>query len=155
MHKQVIKILNAIFLYIFCILPAYTSNYKIIISIKTRNLNLYQDSKIIRRYSIGVGMSGFPTPKGNFQVISKIITPDWENPYKPSGKARIKAGKNNPLGTRWIGFHKNTKGEFGIHGTNNPSSVGKYSSHGCIRMRIKDAEELFAKIRVGTPIQIK
>jgi lipoprotein-anchoring transpeptidase ErfK/SrfK len=60
-------------------------------------------------------------------------------------------GKNNPLGTRWMGL--GYKG-YGIHGTNVPSSIGKAASHGCIRMRQHDVEELFALVDVGTTVEL-
>lgn len=130
-------------------------NTKIFINIPSRTLEVINNGKVENIYSIGVGKPQFPTPLGNYKVISKITNPNWENPYKPAGEMKIKAGQKNPLGTRWIGFVRNTNGEYGIHGTNNPISVGKYSSHGCIRMKIKDAEQLFSKVDVGTDVYIR
>lgn len=124
----------------------------IVINIPSRTLDLYKDGKIKKTYPVGVGMPNFPTPVGNFKVISKVIEPGWENPYKAAGYSRIKSGNTNPLGTRWIGFKADPKGEYGIHGTDNPSSVGKLSSHGCVRMHIKDAEEIFDKVDINTAV---
>lgn len=127
--------------------------YEIIINIPSRTLELTKENKIEKIYHVGVGKPDFPTPVGDFKVITKIINPSWENPYKPAGI--IGSGKSNPLGTRWIGFYKDKHGsEYGIHGTNNPLSVGKYCSHGCIRMRIKDAEKLFNKVNMNTPVKV-
>jgi hypothetical protein len=63
----------------------------------------------------------------------------------------IGPGKNNPLGPRWIGL--DVKG-FGIHGTNRPESIGKNASHGCIRMRNSDVEDLFARVQVGDRVSL-
>ena len=63
----------------------------------------------------------------------------------------IPPGKANPLGTRWIGLSR--KG-YGIHGTNNPRSIGRRASHGCIRMRNRDVEELFEMVAVGDRVEI-
>jgi hypothetical protein len=134
---------------------ASDDNIKILINIPSRTLEVINNGKVENSYSIGIGKPNFPTPTGNYKVITKIINPNWENPYKPAGESKIKAGKANPLGTRWIGFVRNNNGEYGIHGTNNPLSVGNYSSHGCIRMKIKDAENLFAKVNIGTEIYIR
>ncbi|MDD3013181.1 MAG: L,D-transpeptidase [Candidatus Gastranaerophilales bacterium] len=134
---------------------AIADNTKVLINIPSRTLELIQNGQIIRVYSIGVGKPEFPTPIGNFKVISKIKNPGWENPYKPAGESKIKAGKNNPLGTRWIGFLRNENGEYGIHGTNRPFSIGRYSSHGCIRMKINEAEELFSKVTNGTEVLVR
>ncbi|MFH0702728.1 MAG: L,D-transpeptidase [bacterium] len=137
---------------IFCLVPVYADNTKIFINIPSRTLELFKDGKIVKTYPIGVGKSNFQTPIGNFKVISKVIQPCWENPYKPTIK--IKSGNENPLGSRWIGFYTAKNGVYGIHGTNNSLSVKKYCSHGCIRMYIKDAEDLFIRVELGTPIKI-
>jgi lipoprotein-anchoring transpeptidase ErfK/SrfK len=62
------------------------------------------------------------------------------------------ASENSPVGTRWIGL--NLKG-FGIHGTNAPRSIGRAASHGCIRLRNRDVERLFAMLRVGDLVSIR
>ena len=63
----------------------------------------------------------------------------------------IPAGKDNPVGTRWIGLSE--KG-YGIHGTNAPRSIGRAASHGCIRLRNRDMEKLFSMLRVGDVVEI-
>jgi lipoprotein-anchoring transpeptidase ErfK/SrfK len=62
------------------------------------------------------------------------------------------AGRGNPVGTRWMGL--NVKG-YGIHGTNAPRSVGHATSHGCIRLRNRDVERLYAMLRVGDIVEIR
>jgi murein L,D-transpeptidase YcbB/YkuD len=126
----------------------------IVINIPSRTLDLYVDGKVKKTYPVGVGRAQFPTPTGQFKVIRKVVNPGWENPYKPVGYSRIQAGSTNPLGTRWIGFKADSKGEFGIHGTDSPQSVGKFSSHGCVRMLVEDAEELFEYININTPVHV-
>ena len=59
--------------------------------------------------------------------------------------------KEQPLGTRWLGL--SIKG-YGIHGTNNPASIGKNASHGCVRMRNRDVEELFGMVGVGDQVEL-
>jgi L,D-transpeptidase ErfK/SrfK len=127
---------------------------KIVINIPSRTLWLYSGRRIVKYYPVGVGRHGFPTPLGRYQVTRKVINPGWENPYKPSGSVRVKPGKGNPLGTRWIGFKPHNGGEYGIHGTNQPRSVGRLSSHGCVRMKISDVEDLFEQVTVGTPVEV-
>jgi lipoprotein-anchoring transpeptidase ErfK/SrfK len=63
----------------------------------------------------------------------------------------VAPGKSNPLGSRWMGL--SAKG-YGIHGTNVPTSIGKAASHGCIRMRKQDLEELFEMVTVGTIVEL-
>ena len=80
-------------------------------------------------------------------IINRVQHPTW---YGPSGV--VPPGKNNPLGSRWMGL--SMKG-YGIHGTNVPSSIGKAASHGCIRMRQTDLEELFELVTVGTIVELQ
>jgi hypothetical protein len=63
----------------------------------------------------------------------------------------IPSGKNNPVGTRWLGL--SLKG-YGIHGTNTPSSIGHAASHGCIRLRNRDIERLFGMLQIGDRVEI-
>ncbi len=127
---------------------------KIVINLPHRTLTLYSDEKPVHVYPVGVGRKGFSTPVGHFSIIDKVIDPGWENPYLPQGRSDIRPGKSNPLGTRWMGFNRYKGGEYGIHGTNNPKSVGRYSSHGCVRMYIHDAETLFNEVDIGTPVEV-
>ena len=60
-------------------------------------------------------------------------------------------GPNNPLGTRWMGI---SSPGIGIHGTDEPASIGYSDSHGCIRMQVPQAEWLFDHVDIGTPVYI-
>jgi lipoprotein-anchoring transpeptidase ErfK/SrfK len=119
---------------------------QIIVSIPDRKLVLLEDGKIKRIYDIAVGKPSTPSPTGTFHVASRVKNPTW---YGPG--VIVPPGKSNPLGTRWMGL--GFKG-YGIHGTNAPKSIGKAASHGCIRMRTSDAEELFTQITVGDEVQL-
>jgi lipoprotein-anchoring transpeptidase ErfK/SrfK len=94
-----------------------------------------------------VGKPSTPTPQGKFAIINRVPNPTW---YGPS--VTVAPGKNNPLGSRWMGL--SVKG-YGIHGTNVPSSIGKAASHGCVRMRKQDLEELFEMVTVGTTVELQ
>jgi len=125
------------------------------INVPSRTLQIVQGGRIIREYSVGVGNSRkLMTPPGAYRVEKKIINPVWEHPYKEKGAVRIGEGSRNPLGTRWIGFHSKGDGVFGIHGTNEPNSIGRFVSHGCVRMHNEEVEELFEIVRVGTPVLV-
>lgn len=128
--------------------------FHIVINIPERKLTLFYGEQPVKRYDVGVGRAGFPSPLGQYNVIRKVVNPTWENPYRPQGVSQINPGKGNPLGTRWIGFKQDGKGEFGIHGTNAPHSVGKFVSHGCIRMRTYEAEELFRFVDLGASVEL-
>jgi hypothetical protein len=80
-----------------------------------------------------------------------IINHAKDPAYSHNGKV-IEPGKNNPLGSRWMGLSQ--KG-YGIHGTNVQSSVGKAASHGCFRMRKQDVEELYSMVQVGDKVMVR
>jgi lipoprotein-anchoring transpeptidase ErfK/SrfK len=100
----------------------------------------------VKIYGIAVGKKSTPSPNGNFHIASRVVKPTWYQPGKVVGP-----GPANPLGTRWMGL--GFKG-YGIHGTNRPTSIGKAASHGCIRMRNQDVEELFELVQVGDEVDL-
>ena len=120
---------------------------RIIVSIPDRKLTLLDGDRVVKAYDVAVGKVSTPTPEGEFQIINHVQNPT----YYGSGVV-IGPGNGNPLGTRWMGL--SAKG-YGIHGTNVPSSIGKAASHGCIRMRQQDLEELFDLVKVGTTVELR
>src|SRR5579872_6956231 len=118
----------------------------VLVSIADRKLALLEDGKVVKVYRVAVGSSISPSPSGEFEIVNRITNPTYYHPH-----VVIPAGENSPIGTRWIGLNK--KG-FGIHGTNEPRSIGRAASHGCIRMARRDLEELFRLVRVGDAVQI-
>jgi L,D-transpeptidase ErfK/SrfK len=119
---------------------------RIIVSIADRKLVLMNGDRALKIYDVAVGKASTPSPEGEFRIINRIPNPAW---YQP-GKV-VAPGKTNPLGTRWMGL--SAKG-YGIHGTNAPKSIGKAASHGCIRMRATDLEELFELVSIGVIVEI-
>lgn len=111
----------------------YRISYSITVDTKARTLSLYQDGKLYKTYPVGVGKMVTATPKGNYTIINKAVNP------------------GGPFGARWMGLSKRG---YGIHGTNNPASIGKYVSHGCIRMYNKDVIELYNLVPIGTSVRI-
>jgi lipoprotein-anchoring transpeptidase ErfK/SrfK len=116
-------------------------------------LTLYNGRKVVRVFGVATGAPEFPTPLGTFAVVDKQYNPWWYPPASDWAKDLdpIPPGPGNPLGTRWMGL--NVYG-VGIHGTPNPASIGYSASHGCIRMRIWEAEWLFEQVQHGTPVVI-
>jgi len=125
---------------------AEDSTRRLVISIPDRKIALIQDGRVVKVYPVAVGKASTPSPRGGFHISSHVEHPTW---YQP-GKV-VKPGPANPLGTRWmgLGYHG-----YGIHGTNMPLSIGKAASHGCIRMRNRDVEELFNLVEVGDPVDL-
>jgi lipoprotein-anchoring transpeptidase ErfK/SrfK len=127
--------------------PSDGHTRKIVISISERRLALLEDGRLVKSYPIAVGARVSPSPDGEFAVINHAKDPT----YRHGGK-EILPGKDNPLGTRWIGL--SLKG-YGIHGTNVPKSIGKAASHGCFRMAQSDIEELYSRVQVGDTVIVR
>jgi L,D-transpeptidase ErfK/SrfK len=119
---------------------------RIVVSIPDHKVALIEDGRVVRTYGVAVGKPSTPSPAGTFEIIARVQNPTWYGPGKVVGP-----GAGNPLGTRWMGLSR--KG-YGIHGTNVPSSIGKSASHGCIRMRNQDAEDLFNRVQVGDRVDL-
>jgi lipoprotein-anchoring transpeptidase ErfK/SrfK len=129
------------------IAAAAPRNRRIIVSIPDRKLALLDDGRVLRVYTVAVGAQVSPSPRGEFKIISRLSHPTYFHPG-----VVIPPGKNNPLGTRWIGLDRRG---YGIHGTNQPQSIGKAASHGCIRMAQADLEQLFDEVQVGDVVEIR
>ena len=119
---------------------------RLIVSIPDRKIVLIEDGQVVKIYPIAVGKKSTPSPSGNFHIASRVVKPSWYQAGKVVGP-----GPANPVGTRWMGL--GYKG-YGIHGTNMPNSIGKAASHGCIRMRNHDVEELFELVQVGDAVEL-
>lgn len=117
---------------IICI-PFAPSPIEIIVNIGAKRLTVYRNGSIFREYVVATGKPETPTPVGIFEVVNKEIDP------------------GGPYGTRWLGL--SARG-YGIHGTNNPQSIGTAASNGCIRMYNEDVEALFDITSVGTIVRI-
>ena len=117
-------------------------------------LILFNGTRFVREFPVATGQAIYPTPLGHFQIVVKEKNPWWYPPTYDSwakGLKPVPPGPNNPLGTRWMGL---SVPGVGIHGTDEPSSIGYSESHGCIRMQVPDAEWLFNRVLVGTPVFI-
>lgn len=104
------------------------------INLRERRLYLYQRQQLYNSYPIAIGKPGTPSPVGTWTIINKKIM-DGRQVY----------------GTRWLGL---SKPNYGIHGTNNPSCIGKAVSLGCIRMHNHNIETIFPLVHLGTPVKI-
>ncbi len=109
--------------------------YQITIDTKKHTLTLYKNNIIHKIYPVAVGKPSSPTPKGTFKIINRAINP------------------GGPFGVRWLGLNA-PYGDYGIHGTNNPSSIGKEVSNGCIRMYNNQVLELSNLVTIGTIVTI-
>jgi lipoprotein-anchoring transpeptidase ErfK/SrfK len=119
----------------------------------SNELHLYNGARPWRTFGVATGQAVYPTPLGSWHVADMQRNPWWRPPDSDwaKGLKPIPPGPGNPLGTRWMGLDA---AGVGMHGTPDAASIGYSASHGCIRMRISDAEWLFAHVRIGTPVFI-
>jgi L,D-transpeptidase catalytic domain len=126
----------------------------VVILRESKKLSLFNGPTQIRTFGIATGSAEYPTPLGNYSIATKQMNPWWIPPpdseWAKDAKP-IPPGPGNPLGTRWMGL---TAPLVGIHGTPDAASIGYSASHGCIRMRVPEAEQLFGQVEVGTPVLI-
>ncbi len=110
-----------------------TIPYQIDISTENRWLRLFKDGILQKQYPIAVGRMLHDTPVGSFIIINKAPNP------------------GGPFGSMWMSLSKE---HYGIHGTNDPRSIGHAVSRGCIRMHNHDVEELASIVPIGTAVSI-
>lgn len=116
-------------------MPFFTGPLTIIVDKQKHRLAVTSGSIILRNYEIGLG--GDKTPEGTFTITDKVVNPNGHD--------------NGEFGSRGMQL---SDSNYAIHGTNEPDSIGKDESLGCIRMNRKDVEELFAMVPMGTKVQI-
>lgn len=109
-------------------------NYRIIVDLSQRMLYLLDNNIVTRGFPVGIGTMLTVTPAGEYTIINK--QPKYGGPF----------------GAFWMGL---SKPHYGIHGTNDPSSIGHMVSHGCIRMYNEDVLALAAIVPIGTRVTIR
>jgi lipoprotein-anchoring transpeptidase ErfK/SrfK len=120
---------------------------RVLVSIADRRLAVIEDNTVLAYFPVAVGADVSPSPTGEFEIVNRVANPA----YYHDGVV-MAASEKSPVGTRWIGL--NLKG-YGIHGTNAPGSIGRAASHGCIRLRNRDVEQLYTMLRVGDVVEIR
>jgi lipoprotein-anchoring transpeptidase ErfK/SrfK len=130
--------------------------YPVLLTVDRANfqLRLWKDLKLVKTYTVAVGQAGYETPAGVYEITDRQVNPAWHVPDSDwagdlAGTV-VPPGPSNPLQARWMGFYNGA----GIHGTNDPGSLGTAASHGCIRMAVPDVIELYDQVPYGTPIYL-
>jgi len=125
---------------------------------KTNMLGVFEGEKLIAAYPITIGSAHTASPIGEWKIsrITKMPTFRWDKEMLQRGRRSgnfhlLPPGPRNPVGVMWIALNK--KG-IGIHGTNSPDSIGRASSHGCIRLANWDVVRLATKIKPGDNVSI-
>ena len=143
------------------------SQRRLVLDRRRRRLLLLEGGRELRRFPVAVGRPGWETPVGEFVVFERVRNPRWQHPA--TGQV-VPPGPANPLGSRWIGFHRDCRGRrgfngrqqlvvegcvtAGFHGTPQRESVGRAISHGCVRLYDEHVRELYELVPLGTPLTV-
>jgi lipoprotein-anchoring transpeptidase ErfK/SrfK len=137
--------------------PAF-ANRKIYIDTKDRFLLIYDDKQLVAEFPITPGSSTLPAPMGLWKILGIATLPVFrhdegvlQHGEKSSVFYNLPPGPNNPVGILWMGLNKP---HVGIHGTNNPETIGRAGSHGCIRTANWDAARVRELVTVGNAVSI-
>ena len=132
----------------------------IVIDLADRTLYWFEHGRLKARFPVGIGRLDWATPPGRYRVVGRREDPVWRVPASIQAEMRARGepvvsvvgpGPENPLGKHWIQL---SNPGYGLHGTNAPASVGKYASHGCLRLLPEHAERLFQEARDGTAVEV-
>jgi L,D-transpeptidase ErfK/SrfK len=128
----------------------------LLINVPEMRLYDFRERGSIEIYAVAVGDPEDPSPIGDFRVGAKRIDPTWNVPEsilaeKPHLPPSVPPGPDNPLGDRWMTVGNTT---YGIHGTNNPWSIGRMATHGCLRLYEDEMRRLYDRTPKGTPLQL-
>jgi len=132
----------------------------IVIDLADRTLYWFEHAHLKARFPVGIGRIDWATPPGRYRIVGRREDPVWRVPASIQAEMRARGepvvsvvgpGPDNPLGKHWIQL---SNPGYGLHGTNAPASVGKYASHGCLRLLPDDVERLFHDARDGTTVEV-
>ncbi len=124
--------------------------YRLLVSASDHTLTLEKNGKVEQTFEVGIGQDQYPTPGGVYYIKELLAPPDPEGPYGPYAYGLSGFSEIDELANFGGG-----EGVIGIHGTNDPSSVGANVSHGCIRMYNDDITQLAELLPLGTPVTIE
>ncbi len=129
------------------------------IDVKSNMLTLYRDGKLIAAYPVTLGSGQTESPVGDWEVTALAKMPDFrydramlDRGVRSDDYHVLPPGPNNSVGVMWIQLNKSG---IGLHGTNEPETIGRATSHGCIRLANWDVVRVAAKIVAGAPVEIR
>ncbi len=135
------------------------SGVSVRVDVSAKMLEVMSDGKMLAAFPVTPGSDAIPTPKGDWKVKGVAKMPDFRRDEKllkegvRGDKAHvIPPGPNNPVGVVWIALNKDG---IGIHGTNDPDTIGRAASHGCIRLANWDVAKLAGMVKGGVPVTVE
>jgi lipoprotein-anchoring transpeptidase ErfK/SrfK len=120
---------------------------RVLVDLSTRRLTLFRDGRSVLTATVGVGSPATPTPTGRYYVNQRLIP---EDPGGPFGPGAVGISAFSDVLTGWA-----QGGPIAIHGTNEPWSIGRAASNGCIRVANRTLRRIFAAAIVGTPVVVR
>jgi lipoprotein-anchoring transpeptidase ErfK/SrfK len=129
-------------------LRMYNNRYRIVIRLRSHNLNLWQEQRLVATYRVALGTKRTPTPRGLF-YITELLKP--RSPHGAYGPYSFGLSAHSNVLKRFAGGD----GRVGLHGTNQPGLIGSNVSNGCIRMRNAAIRRLAKILPLGTPVHIR
>ncbi|MBV9657785.1 MAG: L,D-transpeptidase [Verrucomicrobia bacterium] len=140
-------------------LPVLSPAAFIHVSVKECYLELRDNGRTIAAFPVTPGSSSIPTPVGEWKIVGKALFPEfrWDKEMLLHGKRSSDAyelppGPNSPVGIAWMQL---SKPGIGLHGTNNPETIGRAASHGCVRLANWDAFKLYNMVEKGMRVVIE
>jgi len=132
-----------------------SSSARVVLDLSRREISVVNGVRRLGPWPVAIGDPTTPTPAGEFAILTKKINPVYVT--HKGGKRRELVGSSSPIGDRYLAFHRNGRGEFGIHGTPWPHWVRIRAavSLGCVRMLNDHVRELFEAVDVGTRVEIR
>jgi lipoprotein-anchoring transpeptidase ErfK/SrfK len=121
---------------------------RIVINLSQRRLRLYRRGKLVLETAVGVGAPQTPTPVGRYFVNERYLLTSADGPFGPAALGI--SAHSDVLQQTWV-----QNGPIGVHGTNEPWSIGQASSHGCVRLGNEVMRRLFPLAPAGTPVLIE
>ena len=120
---------------------------RIVVDLSERRLRLYRGGRLVLHAPVGIGAPVTPTPTGSYYVNQRLVPEDALGPFGP---AALGISAFSPTLTWWL-----QGGPIAIHGTDEPSSIGRAASNGCIRLRNAILRRVFAATDAGTPVLVR
>src|SRR6266513_2428962 len=138
--------------------PGVAAKTSVKVDVKTNMLGVFEGDKIIAAYPVTIGSTQTATPIGEWKVrgVAKLPTFRYDERMLKHGERSknfhiLTPGPNNPVGVVWIALNKRG---IGIHGTDDPNTIGQAVSHGCIRLANWDVVRLAGKVKAGVPVSV-
>src|SRR6266550_1770230 len=138
--------------------PAVAAKTNVKVDVKTNMLGVFDGDKIIAAYPVTVGSKQTATPIGEWKVrgVAKLPTFRYDERMLKHGERSknfhiLPPGPNNPVGVVWIALNKRG---IGVHGTDDPNTIGQAVSHGCIRLVNWDVVRLAGRVKAGVPVSV-